>query len=708
MNRDPVNLLRLFTQSDQLDLPRHLACFVYLSDVVAICVVPSRLVRFGKSVRRGVRHATRSETRSMPLQSTESQDASKTITATLDKYYNLRLFLSFWVFGTLIAMQFSVVITAANDLVGDKAPTALILFAYTLPSLCVRTLVPFINFPSVRIPFWSKKLQHDRGRDHPASHGVAVANGSMSGDVDYPLRLTICAISSLVGLQLLAWSTYIPIRMLGISLASLSSNLGDMSFWQLATRFQSHISQAFGGYAAGGGSAGLLGAALYTASTTTFGISPEATLSTVGFLPSAILLVYAFLLPPAVNSESLASSIGRIKKKPIIGTLTLRQKLLLVQPLVVNYMLPLAVLFVIEGHLTQGVLPTLLFKLPFQSSTALFPTLTNGLFKATRDFFPVYITIFQLSAFLGRTSITFFRLPGGNSGKSWAYWIICLVEAALFLVLLAESVSMSHKSQQLFGIGGVILTILMVGPCGGLLLSNTYWKISKKPLPRAVWRNLRRIKNHPKKFEDEFVLSDHMPQPDDRNITLHKGGITDYYRNMPSSSPTRHETPSSAIPNKSTPLTTRSNASRPGSPSPRLSQSQLVPQTPHSQPIRPKFPSRTTSFVSNHELANSTRKDEFDSRRRTASEDTEVGTHESEDEDEDYYDFAEELGLINESRIEGPENEEEELAIREFLVSTIAPADTVAILLGSLGAMWLQPELCALQVASGRKLCRPH
>jgi len=49
-----------------------------------------------------------------------------------------------------------------------------------------------------------------------------------SQQIDYPTRLTVCAVASFTGLQLLAWCDNVGIRIVGIALASLSSNLGDM------------------------------------------------------------------------------------------------------------------------------------------------------------------------------------------------------------------------------------------------------------------------------------------------------------------------------------------------------------------------------------------------------------------------------------------------------------------------------------------------
>lgn len=48
---------------------------------------------------------------------------------------------------------------------------------------------------------------------------------------------------------------------------------------------------------------------------------------------------------------------------------------------------------------------------------------------------------------------------------------------------------------------------------------------------------------------------------------------------------------------------------------------------------------------------------------------------------------------------------EDEAALREFVISSIGAADTLAILLASLIAMIVEPRLCHVQIASGRTLC---
>ncbi|KAI5809076.1 batten's disease protein Cln3 [Peziza echinospora] len=388
----------------------------------------------------------------------------------------MRVFLSFWVFGCLATMQFVVVVTAANDLVGNQAPPGLILFAYTLPSVLIRAFVPYIRFPTIR------------------------------KEVNYALRLSISALSSFTGLQLLSFSKSLPLRVLGISLTSLSSNLGDMSFYQLATRFPISMTQSLGGYAAGSGAAGLIGSAVYTILTSWAGVETPYVLSGMGLVPVILLVVYGLLLPEVeigptgeeeeelnsieTNLEAGHGSAGNQIPHLRIQDLAVRDKLKLVQPMVLGYMLPLATLMLLENTTIQGILPNSIFYLPLgigrDGTKPAAPSLLSPLFKSPRDFYPTYITIYQLAVFAGRTSINFVRLP--SSAGAVIYWVLCLVELFCFMIQYGEGISMTYSALDdrdvWFGPAGVMFIIALMGLCGGVGMSNTYWRASKEKLPR--------------------------------------------------------------------------------------------------------------------------------------------------------------------------------------------------------------------------------
>lgn len=109
-----------------------------------------------------------------------------------------------------------------HSIVADKAPTGLVLFAYSIPSILTRIIVPLVRFPdSSNFPIASL-FRSSRSGD-------AIDNStSLTKEINYPLRLIVCAASSAIGLQLLAHSSNIGVLILGIMLAALSSNLGDM------------------------------------------------------------------------------------------------------------------------------------------------------------------------------------------------------------------------------------------------------------------------------------------------------------------------------------------------------------------------------------------------------------------------------------------------------------------------------------------------
>lgn len=258
-----------------------------------------------------------------------------------------------------------------------------------------------------------------------------------------------------------------------------------------------------------------------------------------------------------------------------------------------------------------------------------------SIFKSLRDFYPVFFTVYQSAVFFGRTSITLFRLPGGNSGSSAAYWALCLIEVGLFLSLLNQSWSMAEPrfantangnpdSNVLFHPFVVVVLIFTMGLCGGLGMSNTYWRVSKKPLPVSVWQAFDKARS--KSFCQK-----------ERTIDTQEDGI-------------------------STPLDSEEDEN-----------SYFVPRPRLRKLVSPRTYSRGSQEALLQDRADSPRSSSTSSREPS---ETDVRP------------------------------QEEETAVREFLISTIALPDTFAIMMASIVSMWLQPELCGRQVNGGRNLCR--
>lgn len=292
---------------------------------------------------------------------------------------------------------------------------------------------------------------------------------------------------------------------------------------------------------------------------------------------------------------------------------------------------------------TKGILPTILWHLPLSDrflKLAGTSSLFSMLFNTTRDFYPTFFTIYQTAIFVGRTSINIVRLPGGNRGSSTAYYALCITELMCFLTMLFQSLSMAYSpppgyadADMLVRFSPVFIAVVIfaMGLCGGLGMSNTYWRVSKKPLPSAVWQALERATSKRTLARQEGVMTPMYPV-ENSNISDEsegEGDDEDYFfqRDRP----------------------------------------------------RPRF---RTAFSSR-----SAPGEGYDTMRMTPA----GGAPSSK-------------GKMAARPLKW--SEKDETQVREFLVSTIALPDTVAIMVASIVSLWLQPKLCELQVEGGRALCR--
>lgn len=174
----------------------------------------------------------------------------------------------------------------------------------------------------------------------------------------------------------------------------------------------------------------------------------------------------------------------------------------------------------------------------------------------------------------------------------------------------------------------VVILIFTMGLCGGLGMSNTYWRVSKKPLPVSVWQAFDKAGS--KSFCQK-----------ERTIDTQEDGIP-------------------------TPLDSEEEEEDDEN-------SYFVPR-----PRLRKLVSSRTYLRGSQEALLQDRADSPRSSSTSPREPSEVDAR----------------------------PQEEETAVREFLISTIALPDTFAIMMASIVSMWLQSELCSWQVNGGRNLCR--
>lgn len=103
-------------------------------------------------------------------------------------------------------------------------------------------------------------------------------------------------------------------KLFGVSLASLSSGGGELSFLGL-THFYGLPSLAAWG--SGTGAAGLLGAGAYVVATTTLGLSSRASLLIFSVLPVVMLLSFFVVLPPAMISPGVRLTATRAEYESV-------------------------------------------------------------------------------------------------------------------------------------------------------------------------------------------------------------------------------------------------------------------------------------------------------------------------------------------------------------------------------------------------------
>lgn len=228
-------------------------------------------------------------------------------------------------------------------------------------------------------------------------------------------------------------SKSVPVKMVGVILASLASGGGELSFLGL-THYYGHVSLA--GWGSGTGAAGLVGAGLYVLLTDWWGFTVQQSLLFSACLPAIMFISFFFVLPldplrqgsalkeydavperdvededaDQTEQEIAASTSALLVPEPSVLSAntayamtrgeanSLRNNLRRAKALFIPYMAPLLLVYIAEYTINQGVAPTLLF--PLESSP----------FKEFREFYPFYGFLYQVGVFISRSSTSFIRV----------------------------------------------------------------------------------------------------------------------------------------------------------------------------------------------------------------------------------------------------------------------------------------------------------
>ncbi|CAI4230100.1 unnamed protein product [Auanema sp. JU1783] len=383
----------------------------------------------------------------------------------------VRNLIGFWLLGLCNNYGYVIMLSAAEDIMNNQkgvnsttvdtctanitsrgctsASTGAVLLADNLPALFVQATFPFFMH---RIPF-----------------GV---------------RHTIVIALQIACYFLVAFSPSVAISLTGVTLASFSQGIGEITYLALSSFFPSSTIAA---WSSGTGGAGLIGSFAYALMTDDHvgKMSPKTALLCMLFIPVVFAITYWFILdfPEDVYTPTLSPKTWLIPKnylaqrmersgsadedgkdddpstsRPLCvpqRDLSLKEKLFLIVPLL-KFMVPLALVYMGEYLINQGLTELIMFDCK------------NGFNLAVSSQYRWYQSLYQVGVFLSRSSVKVFELP------MWAIYILPVLQMSNMIFFLFEAIYwfVPHISI-------VFVLIILEGLLGGSAYVNTYNKIHK-------------------------------------------------------------------------------------------------------------------------------------------------------------------------------------------------------------------------------------
>jgi battenin len=156
---------------------------------------------------------------------------------------------------------------------------------------------------------------------------------------------------------------------------------------------------------------------------------------------------------PTVNDDEVITETPIVHRTSILANI--KRTTQRIKPLVIPYMAPLFLVYVSEYTINQGITPTLLFPL------------SSMPFKAIRDAYPTYQTLYQLGVFLSRSSSSFIRIHNIYIPSIIQFCILCfLILQSLFVVIPS--------------IYPLFVIIFCEGILGGLVYVNAFHEVQER------------------------------------------------------------------------------------------------------------------------------------------------------------------------------------------------------------------------------------
>ncbi|KZT60025.1 batten's disease protein Cln3 [Calocera cornea HHB12733] len=373
-------------------------------------------------------------------------------------YARPRLSLSFWTFGLINNVLYVIILSAALDLVPPSTPKGIIAFANIAPAMVSKVVWPY----------------------------------ALKGRIRYAQRVWACTLLSFAGMIIVAASPSLTLRLLGISLASFSSGLGELTWLQLSTLYNASGDdrRGLGYFASGTGAAGLVGAGLWWV-LRGLGVTTGVGISSV--LPFTIPLTYHVLLPapssfpPSHNPPSYAplptsseeaedtgAEASGLESKVVSSSLSGADKWTLVRPLLLRYILPLFCVYTFEYTINQGIGPTLVYPVPTAEAHPVLARIINSV----RDYYPLWQLVYQTFVFLSRSTLSLGLPP--LPARLLA--LPSFLQALILLLLAYESFHglLSSDPASLAAVPLVFALIALEGTCGGLAYVNAFYHVSQE------------------------------------------------------------------------------------------------------------------------------------------------------------------------------------------------------------------------------------
>ncbi|CAN0276159.1 unnamed protein product [Lampetra planeri] len=283
--------------------------------------------------------------------------------------------------------------------------------------------------------------------------------------IAYRFRVVICVLTAAASFLIVALSNGVIMSIIGVTFASISSGLGELTFLSLTAHFKSSVLRF---WSSGTGAAGLAGSLSYLGFTQA-GLSPSSTLFIMLFVPPLMAASYWLLLvfPPGWSQRECGNTCSlrpaEESQRPLLSTdsddlapdpnnehygktTTGKHKL----KSLLRFTIPLALVYFAEYFINQGLFELLYFPNYY---------LSHG------DQYRWYQATYQLGVFMSRSSAQWIRIS-----RTWILALLQVINLIAFFFLVFFTVLPTFWL--------ALPIILWEGLLGGAAYVNTFLNIS--------------------------------------------------------------------------------------------------------------------------------------------------------------------------------------------------------------------------------------